>query len=356
RTKLAQGIWKKLDGSFRGKVFNTTIRRNSRLQQAVEAGKPITVFDPQSAGYKDYMALAKELLSLSLPPAEPVARTAPILKKNLWRGLTPQATAQTLVDELAKETVIMAEKASEMTEMKKESAPSLPSVALAEPVRGGEADPSPVIASPPKADEAISGLGTGSAISKSEIATPAEKDRRARNDVLLGASSQAETESQEEALPVLQEGEPEEAEPVKVPGEEEGKESGAIDRVYEEIRSLPEEQAEGQRLRPEEAEASSKREISVEESSPNGEALAEVVFSYSAPSARKVEIIADFTNWQPLPLNPPPGPQGVWIKIFHLVKGAYHYKFLVDGKKTIDLKNPRFVMCPQGGIVSVIEL
>ena len=273
RTKLAQGIWKKLEGSFRGKVFNTTIRRNSRLQQAVEAGKPITVFDREAAGYKDYMALAKELLSL-----------------------TPQATAQALVDELAKETAIMAEKASEMTETKKE---------VKEEV-------------------------------KPEI-------------------SQAQT--QEEVLPVPPEEEPEGVEPVKVTEEEE-KEShaGAIDRVYEEVRSLPEEQAEGQRLRPEEAEASSKREVSVKESSPNGEALAEVVFSYSAPSARKVEIIADFTNWQPLPLNPPPGPQGVWIKIFHLVKGAYHYKFLVDGKKTIDLKNPRFVMCPQGGIVSVIEL
>ena len=276
RTKLAQGIWKKLDGSFQGKVFNTTIRRNSRLQQAVEAGKPITVFDPESAGYKDYTALAKELLSLT-PQA--------------------QATAQALVDELAKETAIMAEKASEMTEPKKE----------------GQEEVKPEI-------------------------------------------SQAQT--QEEVLPVPPEGEPEEAEPVKVSEQEEEKESraSAIDRVYEEVRSLPEEQAEGERLRPEEVEASSKREVSVEGNPPNGEIPAEVVFSYSAPSAHKVEIIADFTNWQPLPLNPPPGPQGVWIKIFHLVKGAYHYKFLVDGKKTIDLKNPRFVMCPQGGIVSVIEL
>jgi len=275
RTKLAQGIWKKLEGSFRGKVFNTTIRRNSRLQQAVEAGKPITVFDREAAGYKDYMALAKELLSL-----------------------TPQATAQALVDELAKETAIMAEKASEMTETKKE---------VKEEV-------------------------------KPEI-------------------SQVETKSQEQALPVPPGGEPEEVEPVKVPEQQEGKEScaSAIDRVYEEVRSLPEEQAEGERLRPEEREASAKKEVSVQDSS-SGETLAEVVFSYSAPAARSVEIVGDFTDWQPVRLNPPPGPQGVWMKIFHLRKGVYQYKFLVDGKKTIDLQNPGFGLCSKGGIASIIEV
>lgn len=252
RTRLAQGIRKRLEGSFQGKVFNTTIRRNSRLQQAVEAGKPITVFDPDSAGYKDYTALAKELLSL-----------------------TPEATAQALVDELAKETAIMAAKASEMTETKQEV---------------------------------------------------------------------------KEVTP------PEGVEPVKITEEvEKESHAGAIDRVYEEVRSLPEEQAEGQRLRPEEVEASSKREVSVQEG-PGGEGLAEVVFSYSAPEARAVEIIGDFTDWQPLRLNPPPGPQGVWMKIFHLRQGVYQYKFLVDGKKTIDLQNSGFGLCSKGGIASIIEV
>ena len=85
-------------------------------------------------------------------------------------------------------------------------------------------------------------------------------------------------------------------------------------------------------------------------------AEAEVVFSYVAPAARNVEIVGDFTGWQPLQLNPPPGPQGVWMKIFHLHKGIYQYKFLVDGKKTIDLQNPKFGLCTLGGIASIIEV
>lgn len=300
RAKLAQGIRKKLDAGFRGKIFNTYIRRNSRLQQAVEAGKPITVFDPHSTGYKDYMALAEELLSLTPPPEFGLKDQQSAFGGYSGGGVTPEEAAQALVDEIAKETAIMAQKVLEMSEMKKEV--------------GEEVKP--------------------------EI-------------------SQAETETAEEAVPVSPQVEPEGSDPARVIEQEEAKEeslAGSIDRVYEEVRSLPEEQAEGERLRPEEAEASGKREVSIQESSSSGEGLAEVVFSYSAPSARKVEIMADFTNWQPVPLNPSPGPQGVWVKIFHLPKGVYQYKFCVDGKKTIDVQNPRFAVRPEGGIASVIEV
>ncbi|OGX44702.1 MAG: hypothetical protein A3G38_03015 [Omnitrophica WOR_2 bacterium RIFCSPLOWO2_12_FULL_51_8] len=276
RTKLAQGVWKRLDGNFRGKVFNTCIRRNNRLQQAVEAGKSIVTFDPESAGFKDYMALAKELL-----------------------GLTPEPAAQALVDELANETAIMAENASEMMETQKEI----------------REEASPII-------------------------------------------SLGETETHEEALPVSLPGEPEELEPAKVVEEEkEAEESstGFIDRVYEEVRRLPEEQTEGEKLQPEEVEISPANGVSLKESL-SQEELAEVVFSYSAPAARSVEILGDFTDWQSVRLNPSPGPQGVWMRIFYLRKGICRYKFLVDGKKTIDLRNPRFVMHPEGGIVSVIDV
>ncbi len=268
RTMLARDVWKKLEGHFNGKIFKTHIRKNNRLQQAVEAGKPITLFDPDAAGSKDYRALAKELLELET-----------------------KETSEALVDEIQWETALMAEKAPEAPRTKE--TPEEEKVESPEKSLVGEQEKEP------------------------------QEEKVSRND--------SRQETVEDATPA------------------------PLDAVYEEVRTLPEEEVTGARLRSEENVALGPTNSSIVEA-PREAEEAEVVFSYLAPAARDIEILGDFTDWQPLRLNPSPGPQGVWMKIFHLRKGTYQYKFLVDGKKTIDLKNPRFSVCTQGGIASIIEV
>ena len=271
RTVLARDIWKKLESNFSGKIFNTHIRKNNRLQQAVEAGKPITLFDPDASGSKDYKALAKELLELKT-----------------------EELATTLAHEIDEEAALMAEKAQEMSGKKPE-----------------------------------------------EVKQPESPDKE------LLESLTKKTIETESSQPAEEEAVPQSSVPENP--------ANALDAVYAEVRSLPEEEIAGGRLQAKENLSVSQLDHSTLEA-PRETEEAEVVFSYLAPAAESVEIIGDFTDWQPVRLNPPPGPQGVWMKIFHLRKGTYRYKFLVDGKKTIDLQNPRFGVCTQGGIASIIEV
>ena len=66
-----------------------------------------------------------------------------------------------------------------------------------------------------------------------------------------------------------------------------------------------------------------------------------VLFSYYAPEAEKVYVVADFNEWKEdhTPLRNIEGT-GVWQKMVPLKKGRYEYKFFVDGKWTTDPDNP----------------
>jgi len=68
----------------------------------------------------------------------------------------------------------------------------------------------------------------------------------------------------------------------------------------------------------------------------------EVLFTFFAPEAKKVYVVADFNDWKVgrTPLQHA-GGNGVWQKLVSLKKGKYEYKFLVDGKWVTDPGNPR---------------
>lgn len=57
-----------------------------------------------------------------------------------------------------------------------------------------------------------------------------------------------------------------------------------------------------------------------------------VRFEVHAPAARRVELVGDFTHWQPgrLALNGPDAT-GHWTTTIELPEGRYEYLFLVDG-------------------------
>lgn len=62
RTRHARGIIDEVKELFGDRNFRTVIRKNIRLQDAAQSGKPITEFDKNSNGFKDYVNAAVELI------------------------------------------------------------------------------------------------------------------------------------------------------------------------------------------------------------------------------------------------------------------------------------------------------
>ncbi len=57
-----------------------------------------------------------------------------------------------------------------------------------------------------------------------------------------------------------------------------------------------------------------------------------VTFSYTAPTAKTVLVVGDFTGWQEAPVNLKKDKTGVWKKVLSLPAGRYEYRLLVDGE------------------------
>jgi chromosome partitioning protein len=72
------------------------------------------------------------------------------------------------------------------------------------------------------------------------------------------------------------------------------------------------------------------------------EAGREVLFSFNAPGAETVSVVADFNEWNigHTPLQHIEG-SGMWQKLVPLKKGRYEYKFFVDGRWVTDPANPK---------------
>ena len=62
RLNLSKQVEKEVRDHFKGSTFNTTIRRNVRLGEAPSFGKPILLYEANSPGAQDYLALVEEIL------------------------------------------------------------------------------------------------------------------------------------------------------------------------------------------------------------------------------------------------------------------------------------------------------
>jgi chromosome partitioning protein len=62
RTRHAQEVVEELRTRFGTTVYDAVIRENVRLAECPSFGKPITQYDPRSAGASDYRALADEVI------------------------------------------------------------------------------------------------------------------------------------------------------------------------------------------------------------------------------------------------------------------------------------------------------
>ena len=74
-----------------------------------------------------------------------------------------------------------------------------------------------------------------------------------------------------------------------------------------------------------------------------------VIFSYYDPVAQNVQLVGDFSNWEPVDdsMVQEKG-NNLWKGIFPLDPGKYQYKFVVDGEWRIDPCNPDVVTSNQG--------
>ncbi len=74
RLRLSNQIIEEVKKYFGEKVFKTIITRNVRLSEAPSFGKPIILYDAVSAGTRNYMDLAQEVLANNNHPVQVVER------------------------------------------------------------------------------------------------------------------------------------------------------------------------------------------------------------------------------------------------------------------------------------------
>jgi chromosome partitioning protein len=63
RTRHCQEVLESLRAQYGELVYRTVIRENVKLAESPSARKPITLFEPRSAGARDYRALAEEIVA-----------------------------------------------------------------------------------------------------------------------------------------------------------------------------------------------------------------------------------------------------------------------------------------------------
>ncbi|MBO6575256.1 MAG: ParA family protein [Rhodothermales bacterium] len=73
RLRLANQVAGELRKYFGDKVFNTLIQRNVRVSEAPSFGRPVLLYDATSVGARNYIALAKEVLSRQTNDASAMA-------------------------------------------------------------------------------------------------------------------------------------------------------------------------------------------------------------------------------------------------------------------------------------------
>ncbi len=77
-------------------------------------------------------------------------------------------------------------------------------------------------------------------------------------------------------------------------------------------------------------------------------------FYCAAPSAQSVELVGDFNNWQPMPMQR--SVDGWWFTQIQLCHGHHQYRFMVDGKPMLDPHATGVARDEQGEKVSLIAV
>jgi len=79
-------------------------------------------------------------------------------------------------------------------------------------------------------------------------------------------------------------------------------------------------------------------------------------FYITAPTATKVQLVGDFTQWQQKPILMQKGAAGIWHAEVKLAPGEHHYRFLVDDQWQDDPECSTRTANPYGGQDSVCQV
>jgi 1,4-alpha-glucan branching enzyme len=84
--------------------------------------------------------------------------------------------------------------------------------------------------------------------------------------------------------------------------------------------------------------------------------LKPVNFVCVAPQAKQVTLAGDFNDWDPAALPLKRQPDGSWTGQITLGHGHHHYRFMVDGKATLDPRAQGIARNEQNEKVSLIAV
>ncbi|HOK96666.1 MAG TPA: AAA family ATPase [Anaerohalosphaeraceae bacterium] len=93
RTKMGREILAELKKHFSERMFKTVVNFNTKLKEAASLGQPISEYDPACKGYKDFLALADELIG-----ADTQMHRANLVNSLQARLSTISASAQELLE------------------------------------------------------------------------------------------------------------------------------------------------------------------------------------------------------------------------------------------------------------------
>lgn len=103
RTRIAVEILQNIKDHFNDSMFSTVINTNTKLKEAASYGKSIVEYDKNSQGYRDYLALAEEVIAEEMIPGvvRPAQQKTPApqltsIKKQFFCH-APQAKSVTVV-------------------------------------------------------------------------------------------------------------------------------------------------------------------------------------------------------------------------------------------------------------------
>jgi chromosome partitioning protein len=90
---------------------------------------------------------------------------------------------------------------------------------------------------------------------------------------------------------------------------------------------------------------------------PHGEAMVPVRFATPRGIARAGQVIGDFNGWDldATPMRPCP-EEGIFEASVLLLPGRYRYRFVVDGRETLDPTNPRHEAAADGRDANVVDV
>ncbi len=294
RTKLAREILAELRRKFGNLVFDTVLNFNTKLKEGASFGQPITEFAPNSAGARDFSALATELIEQAAPAAVDVMNQRPAAEI-LRQAETLAAEAERL---LATTHTLVSRPDGKARTIRPSDAPPAPATSAGTPVLCFVDD----VDAPEPGSTGPAPGGDGRGPNGAAIATLAPPAPSVAPVGRAAPSAAAST-------------------PRPVPEVDHDEIERKISRIY-----------------------------GVEQM---GE---ETIFRSHVPGARQVQIAGDFNDW--MPHNTPMLALGAgdYECRLRLPRGKYRYRLVIDGRWSHDIHNPRVETNEYGELNSVVDV